>query len=655
MFFPPPLHLLLVASGAASAAPGPLTLRVDPASSVEPTAGAEAQQLPTLEAAAAVSAALRVASRDIVVELASGLHRVPDGGLRLAAEHSPSNAAHTVTWRPSSSDEPAPRVHGGVLVTNWTAASDPSLPKGALVAPAPAGLKGKRSRQFYVGGRRGNRTRVTIGTPVGNSLAPHNPLGMKYNDFGHLASPLAGYNTTSAEPLTWSNPGDVEFGYLPFGGISATWEEKRCPCKSVSKNGGGAQVAIKQPCLWNLLQSNGNRAIPSYVENVRQHLAHPGEYYYDVLKGEVIYLPQPGEDMSQLEAFVAVEETLVHHDGSARHTWEGVAFEYATWLRPAEGEGYVELQAAGCVAAPFGEGRPPATGPERCPPIVHEGSKLMLGCPSGQSIDAVIFASFGTPAGNCKHGYVKGQCDDVNSTKVVSALCLGKQDCTVNATIDMFGGGDPCGGTGKTLAAQVHCSGDPPPPPPCGTYTAKHACSGPKCAWNTSTTSCEVAPLDTRYTGDDYTIVTPGNVAVTNGTEIRFVNSTFRHMGAYGSSALGGSQHVSWEGCTFHDTSAGAVVLGDLSHCNATDPAIWDGNFTIKDCKMLNLPVEFTASTAIFGGYVGSVRIEHNHVANTSYSGISLGWGWGNTGCPVSGDTHVSSACMLMYSPRRSV
>ena len=70
---------------------------------------------------------------------------------------------------------------------------------------------------------------------------------------------------------------------------------------------------------------------------------------------------------------------------------------------------------------------------------------------------------------------------------------------------------------------------------------------------------------------------------------------------------------------------SGAVVLGDLSHCNATDPAIWDGNFTIKDCKMLNLPVEFTASTAIFGGYVGSVRIEHNHVANLSLNSTARG------------------------------
>ena len=57
----------------------------------------------------------------------------------------------------------------------------------------------------------------------------------------------AGYNTSSAEPLSWSNMGDVEFGYMPFGGAAATWEVKQCGAQSVAKLGSGAHIALRQP------------------------------------------------------------------------------------------------------------------------------------------------------------------------------------------------------------------------------------------------------------------------------------------------------------------------------------------------------------------------------------------------------------------------
>ena len=38
--------------------------------------------------------------------------------------------------------------------------------------------------------------------------------------------------------------------------------------------------------------------------------------------------------MATATAMLAAEETLVQHNGSARHSWQGVTFEYATWLRP---------------------------------------------------------------------------------------------------------------------------------------------------------------------------------------------------------------------------------------------------------------------------------------------------------------------------------
>jgi hypothetical protein len=60
-------------------------------------------------------------SRDVVVQLAAGAHRVPVGGLRLTQEHSPASARHRVRWmaaphRPGSA---APSIHGGSVIRGW--------------------------------------------------------------------------------------------------------------------------------------------------------------------------------------------------------------------------------------------------------------------------------------------------------------------------------------------------------------------------------------------------------------------------------------------------------------------------------------------------------------------------------------------------------
>ena len=48
--------------------------------------------------------------------------------------------------------------------------------------------------------------------------------------------------------------------------------------------------------------------------------------------------------MSELQAVVPVEQTILHHNGSAAHVWQGVSFEYGTWLGPMEGAGFVEVR-----------------------------------------------------------------------------------------------------------------------------------------------------------------------------------------------------------------------------------------------------------------------------------------------------------------------
>lgn len=243
---------------------------------------------------------------------------------------------------------------------------------------------------------------------------------------------------------------------------------------------------MRQPCFWNLVHRPYqpiNTIPPTWVENVKSDLASPGEFYYDTAGSLIFYYPHVGEDMATLPAILAVEEVLVLHNSSAQHQWVGITFEYATWLRPMEGLGFVELQSAACAVCPY-------------------GTVKGIGC-----------------------------------------------------------------GAGDTGA------------------------------------------------------VTPGNVVVAAGRDISFDNCTFQHLGAYASSAHNGSQGIAWRGCTFQDVSAGSLMLGDINTYNETDENLWDLNFTLSDSVVRNIPVEYTGATGVFAAYVQGLRIEHNHIANTSYSG----------------------------------
>lgn len=83
-----------------------------------------------------------------------------------------------------------------------------------------------------------------------------------------------------------------------------------------------------------------------------------------------------------------------------------------------------------------------------------EDASATLTCPSGQVIDSVVFASYGTPTGTCG-GFQAGSCDAASSKTTVESLCVGRRSCTVPATNSAFT--DPCSRTTKKLAVEVTC------------------------------------------------------------------------------------------------------------------------------------------------------------------------------------------------------
>jgi beta-D-xylosidase 4 len=597
------LRLLVLSLPAVSVSTDePLTLFVQPAVSDHGSgiSSSSALTAPVVlrtlaEARDKLAAALRdQPQRDVIVLLAAGRHIVPVGGLRLGREHS-AHTGHKVVWRGHGAS-----ITSATPVTAWAPAPASSgMPRGTFVAPAPAALNSTQIRHMWVNGVRAVRTRSSLGDTFGAGVSlslsgdemgyvvqqghspspppppppqppspppptppspPHPPgppgpplppghKGTCAGDFNctkpccgqpgkgvarnrkcpadlpicvdYVYDQHLGYcvdnrsqeissgiistmvdrqtqsQSTYVAPPNWSNPEDVEFLY------PQKFTEARCAVSLLRNdtNGTTSQIEMKQPCFYNLVNKphQALRGAPGTIENVREHFGSqlPGVFYWDRGENAIYYLPRAEEDMGTAEAVVGAEETLLTITAASNHDWEGVTFEYATWLRPGMDEGFVEQQAAACNVCPVGA------------------------LP---------------PADNC-----------------------GKND----------------------------------------TY-----------------------------------VLTPASVVVNGARNVSFINSSFQHLGKFAVSAHGGSQSIAWKGCAFTDVSAGAISIGGISDTvlNETDPSVWDSKMVVEDSVIANMPVEYSAATAIFVGYVADLTIQHNWLVNLSYSGMNVGWGWGREG-----------------------
>lgn len=69
----------------------------------------------------------------------------------------------------------------------------------------------------------------------------------------------------------------------------------------------------------------------------------------------------------------------------------------------------------------------------------------------------------------------------------------------------------------------------------------------------------------------------------------------------------------------------------DVTRITNSDPDPWrvTKNIFVFSNRIYNIGTQFKGSIGIFGGYVTDLTISHNQISKTPYSGISIGWGWG--------------------------
>jgi len=278
--------------------------------------GTAARPFATLERARdAVQQVNRDMQEDVVVVLHGGTYRL-DHTL-FFEPHDSGTGGHNVIYRAQAGETPI--LSGGVPITGWQPDE-----KGRWKAPVSAG----DFRQLYVNHVRATRARGEM--PAGLTLSGDD-----------------GYTTTAATMADWKRPGDLEFCYV------CAWAHTRCKVQDIRRDGDHAVITMRQPQFTYAKTKEGvnvaSHVDQVYLENALELLDEPGEWYLDQDAGIVYYLPNPGEDMTEISVVAPALESLLEVVGDVDQPvhniqFEGIRFEHGNWSRPSRA-GFIDVQA----------------------------------------------------------------------------------------------------------------------------------------------------------------------------------------------------------------------------------------------------------------------------------------------------------------------
>ncbi len=121
----------------------------------------------------------------------------------------------------------------------------------------------------------------------------------------------------------------------------------------------------------------------------------------------------------------------------------------------------------------------------------------------------------------------------------------------------------------------------------------------------------------------------PGNILIDSAYDIGMYQSVFEHMGAAAIHLRNGVEDVSIVGNYFNDIADSAIVVGLPTH-DAVDEANEEVNVNniISNNLIRYTGQDYYSAPAISAFYTDGLQITHNDIAETPYSGVSLGWGW---------------------------
>jgi len=117
------------------------------------------------------------------------------------------------------------------------------------------------------------------------------------------------------------------------------------------------------------------------------------------------------------------------------------------------------------------------------------------------------------------------------------------------------------------------------------------------------------------------------NIYVTNSKNVLFEKNVIKHMSSVAIHLTRGIDNCEITGNAFYELANTAISVGS-SPSDALDRETLPKNTTISNNILTEVAHEYPSSCAIQVYYGNGTYILNNEIYNTSYSGISVGWGW---------------------------
>ena len=212
-----------------------------------------------------------------------------------------------------------PVLSGGVRITQWQVTRD-----GNWLATLDDVRAGRWSfAQLFVDDQRRYRPRL-----------PEWGYHEIAEELGRAAFGFANNDISAG----WTNLGDIEVLAIH------QWAAPRMRIRSV--NAAEHRVVFTEPS-WHVF-AKGHRYL---VDNVREALRAPGQWYLDRPLGQLSYIPKAGEQPDQAVVIAPrLEELLLLHGDLASRRWvehiefRGLTFAHANWSLPASGQDFPQAE-----------------------------------------------------------------------------------------------------------------------------------------------------------------------------------------------------------------------------------------------------------------------------------------------------------------------
>ncbi len=234
-------------------------------------------------------------------------------------------------------------VDGGVPLEGWRETEENG--RRAWVLDLPDVAAGRwRFRSLFVNGERRPRARLPKFSPDAQGVRNVFRIGeIRFPEKRKLFDGDSFFKPRPGDLQPWPSLPDSEIVLLHY------WIETRLGRPRLDPRTGW--IECERRSVFNLYESFGQELARYYIDNLREALTEPGEWYLDYADGRLIYLPKTGERIGQtpifaprVTAFIRASGAAFNHDEVTRDPFggrplrelrfQGIAFRHADWFHP---------------------------------------------------------------------------------------------------------------------------------------------------------------------------------------------------------------------------------------------------------------------------------------------------------------------------------